>query len=41
VQELFSDPELVELTMIMALANFTNRLSNGLAISSEAAPGMG
>jgi uncharacterized peroxidase-related enzyme len=32
VQELFSTDEFVELTMIVGLANFTNRFNNGLAV---------
>ncbi len=40
VQELFSDAEFVELTMIVALANFTNRFNNGLAVS-DITRGMG
>ena len=35
VQELFSTDEFVELTMIVALANFTNRFSNGTGIPME------
>lgn len=35
VQELFSTDEFVELTMIVGLANFTNRFNNGLAVSTE------
>jgi uncharacterized peroxidase-related enzyme len=34
-QELFSTDEFVELTMIIALANFTNRFNNGLAVPVE------
>ena len=34
-QELFSSAEFVELTMIVALANFTNRFNNGLAVQTE------
>jgi uncharacterized peroxidase-related enzyme len=40
-QELFSDPEFIELTLIVALANFTNRFSNALAVSPHAARSMG
>lgn len=40
-QELFSTEEFVELTMIVALANFTNRFNNGLAVSMDAVRGMG
>lgn len=40
-QELFATDEFVELTMIVALANFTNRFTNGLAISWENARSMG
>lgn len=40
-QELFSTEEFVELTLIVAMANFTNRFSNGVAVGSEAAKGMG
>jgi uncharacterized peroxidase-related enzyme len=35
VQELFTTDEFVELTMIVALANFTNRFNNGLAVSLD------
>jgi uncharacterized peroxidase-related enzyme len=35
-QELFSTDEFVELTMIIGLANFTNRFNNGLAVPVEA-----
>ena len=35
VQELFSHEEYVELTMIVCLANFTNRFNNGLAVPLE------
>jgi uncharacterized peroxidase-related enzyme len=35
VQELFSHDEYVELTMIVCLANFTNRFNNGLAVPLE------
>jgi uncharacterized peroxidase-related enzyme len=35
VQELFAPDELVELTMVIGLANFTNRFNNGLAIPTE------
>jgi uncharacterized peroxidase-related enzyme len=41
VQELFPDDQFVELTMIIGLANFTNRFSNGIAISKDDARGMG
>ncbi|HWF09114.1 MAG TPA: carboxymuconolactone decarboxylase family protein [Bryobacteraceae bacterium] len=34
-QELFSTDEIVELTMIIGLANFTNRFNNGLAVQPE------
>jgi uncharacterized peroxidase-related enzyme len=34
-QELFSTAEFVELTMIVGLANFTNRFNNGLAVSTN------
>jgi uncharacterized peroxidase-related enzyme len=34
-QELFSTDEFVELTMIVGLANFTNRFNNGLAVPPE------
>jgi uncharacterized peroxidase-related enzyme len=34
-KELFSSGEFVELTMIVCLANFTNRFSNGLAVPLE------
>ncbi|HEX4274559.1 MAG TPA: carboxymuconolactone decarboxylase family protein [Bryobacteraceae bacterium] len=35
-QELFSTDEFVELTMIVGLANFTNRFNNGLPVPPEA-----
>ena len=35
VQELFTPDEFVELTMIVGLANFTNRFNNGLAVPVE------
>jgi uncharacterized peroxidase-related enzyme len=35
VQELFSTDEFVELTMIVAMANFTNRFNNGLNVPVE------
>jgi uncharacterized peroxidase-related enzyme len=35
VQELFSTDEYVELTMIVGLANLTNRFNNGLAVPVE------
>jgi uncharacterized peroxidase-related enzyme len=35
VQERFSPDEFVELTMVVALANFTNRFNNGLAVPVE------
>ncbi|MDP9053263.1 MAG: carboxymuconolactone decarboxylase family protein [Acidobacteriota bacterium] len=34
-QEQFSTDEFVELTMVVCLANFTNRFNNGLAVPSE------
>jgi uncharacterized peroxidase-related enzyme len=34
-QELFSSDQFVELTMIVSLANFTNRFNNGLAVPVE------
>jgi|SRR6185312_6636981 len=34
-QELFTTDEIVELTMIIGLANFANRFTNGLAVQSE------
>jgi uncharacterized peroxidase-related enzyme len=39
-QELFATDEFVELTLIVALANFTNRFSNGLTVPVEAARGV-
>jgi len=33
--KLFSDEQLVELTLVVALANFTNRFNNGLGIKPE------
>jgi len=35
VQELFPDDQLVELTMLVGLANFTNRFNNGLAVAKD------
>jgi uncharacterized peroxidase-related enzyme len=35
VQELFTTDEFVELTMVVCLANFTNRFNNGLAVHLE------
>jgi uncharacterized peroxidase-related enzyme len=35
VQELFSTDQFVELTMIVCIANFTNRFNNGLAVPLE------
>jgi uncharacterized peroxidase-related enzyme len=35
VQELFTHDEYVELTMVVCLANFTNRFNNGLAVPLE------
>ena len=35
-QELFSSEQVVELTMIVCLANFTNRFNNGLEVPVEA-----
>ena len=34
-QELFSTDEFIELTMIVGLANFTNRFNNGLAVAID------
>jgi uncharacterized peroxidase-related enzyme len=34
-EELFTTDEIVELTMIVALANFTNRFNNALAVPAE------
>jgi uncharacterized peroxidase-related enzyme len=36
VQEHFSDEQIVELTLVAAMANFTNRFNNGLQIIPEA-----
>jgi len=33
--ELFTDEQLVELTLVIAMANFTNRFNNGLQIRPE------
>ncbi|HCC57860.1 MAG TPA: hypothetical protein DEQ47_11490 [Solibacterales bacterium] len=33
--KLFSNPELVELTLVIAMANFTNRVNNGLGVDPE------
>lgn len=35
LQEHFSDEQMVELTLVVALANFTNRFNNGLNIQTE------
>jgi len=35
IQNLFSAQQLVELTMVIALANFSNRFSNGLTVPVE------
>ncbi|MDQ2900733.1 MAG: carboxymuconolactone decarboxylase family protein [Acidobacteriota bacterium] len=35
LNKLFSDEQLVELTLIVALANFTNRFNNGLGLKPE------
>lgn len=35
LQEAFTAEQLVELTMVIALANFTNRFNNGLAVPLE------
>jgi uncharacterized peroxidase-related enzyme len=35
VQELFSAEQVVELTLVVCLANFTNRFNNGLAVRLE------
>jgi uncharacterized peroxidase-related enzyme len=34
-EELFTTDEIVELTMVIGLANFTNRFNNGLAVPAE------
>jgi AhpD family alkylhydroperoxidase len=39
--ELFPGEQLVELTMIVALANFTNRFNNGLGVPLEQHPAQG
>jgi uncharacterized peroxidase-related enzyme len=36
VEELFTHEEFIELTMIIGMANFTNRFNNGLAVPVEA-----
>jgi uncharacterized peroxidase-related enzyme len=36
VEELFSNDQVVELTMVVCLAHFTNRFNNGLQVSVEA-----
>ena len=33
--KLFSNSELVELTLVIAMANFTNRVNNGLGVDPE------
>jgi uncharacterized peroxidase-related enzyme len=35
VEELFTGEQLIEITMIIGLANFTNRFNNGLAVPNE------
>jgi uncharacterized peroxidase-related enzyme len=35
LQELFSNEQVVELTMIIGVANFTNRFNNGLAVPND------
>ena len=35
VQELFSPEQMVELTLVVCLANFTNRFNNGLSVPLE------
>jgi uncharacterized peroxidase-related enzyme len=35
LQQLFSGDQLVELTLVVALANFTNRFNNGLTVGVE------
>ncbi len=35
IQETFTADQIVELTMVIALANFTNRFNNGLAVPLE------
>ncbi len=35
VQLLYSDDQIVELTLVVAMANFTNRFNNGLEIEPE------
>ncbi|MDQ6665482.1 MAG: carboxymuconolactone decarboxylase family protein [Acidobacteriota bacterium] len=35
VNKLFTDEQLVELTLVVALANFTNRFNNGLGLKPE------
>ena len=36
VEELFSNDQVVELTLVVSLANFTNRFNNGLEVPVEA-----
>ncbi len=38
LQELFTANQIVELTLVIALANFTNRFNNGLTVPLEARP---
>jgi uncharacterized peroxidase-related enzyme len=40
-QELFTDDEFIDLTMIVGLANFTNRFNSGLAVSLDVSRTMG
>jgi alkylhydroperoxidase family enzyme len=35
LKESFSDDQIVELTLVIALANFTNRFNNGLGVQVE------
>jgi AhpD family alkylhydroperoxidase len=35
VQELFSPEQVVELTLVVCMANFTNRFNNGLSVPLE------
>ena len=35
LREFFSEEQLVELTLVLAMANFTNRFNNGLELKPE------
>jgi uncharacterized peroxidase-related enzyme len=41
LNEYFSEDQLVELTLVIAMANFTNRFNNGLNVQVEHEPALG